>query len=159
MSLIKGISHAGFWVKDLDRALDFYCGKLGGKEAFNLLNDDGSIWIQYIEIAPRQFIELFPDSNTGQATDVKLHDDQSFFHIALEVEDLDSTITQLNAKGVLVYNAPDDAHAGKNPIDHAGIAKCNSKTAWIVDADGNNIEFMEFRPDSLHLNFEGHAEL
>ena len=60
--MITGIGHVAFRVTSLQRALDFYCTKLGFSEAFRLEHEgQPSPWIVYIQIAPGSFIELFPD--------------------------------------------------------------------------------------------------
>src|SRR5438477_11416641 len=60
-SMITGIGHVAFRVTDLGRALDFYCGTLGFREAFRLERDgEPSPWIVYLQLAPGQFLELFP---------------------------------------------------------------------------------------------------
>src|SRR5438067_13117621 len=59
--MITGIAHVAFRVTDLDRALDFYCTKLGFRQAFTLDRDgEPSPWIVYLQIAPGRFLELFP---------------------------------------------------------------------------------------------------
>ncbi len=56
--MITGIGHAAFRVTSLQRALDFYCNKLGFSEAFRLEQEgQPSPWIVYIQIAPGSFIE------------------------------------------------------------------------------------------------------
>jgi catechol 2,3-dioxygenase-like lactoylglutathione lyase family enzyme len=148
MSFVKQIGHVAFWVNDLDKSLDFYCNKLGMRKAFDFKNDDGSIWIQYIEAAHEQFIELFPTKDVGQKPG------QSFNHIALQVDDLDAVLQDLKKIGVLCYNGPDGATAKTEPLDKAFVACCNSKTAWLTDPDDNFIEFMELTEKSVHRHFK-----
>src|SRR5258707_824090 len=51
--MITGIGHVAFRVTSLQRALDFYCTKLGFSEAFRLERQgEPSPWILYIQIAP-----------------------------------------------------------------------------------------------------------
>src|SRR5258707_6247584 len=60
-TVITGIGHVAFVISDLEQSLDFYCNKLGFRQAF-ILDREGtpSPWIVYIQIAPGHFIELFP---------------------------------------------------------------------------------------------------
>src|SRR5438874_10882726 len=59
--MITGIGHVAFRITDLDRALAFYCGTLGFREAFRLEREgEPSPWIVYLHVAPGQFLELFP---------------------------------------------------------------------------------------------------
>ena len=118
------------------------------RKAFNFKNDDGSIWIQYLEAAHEQFIELFPSKNISQQPG------QSFFHISLQVDDLDAVLAELKTRGVLCYNGPEGALAKHKPLETAFVACCNSKCAWLQDPDGNFIEFMELTDRSVHRHFK-----
>ncbi|MDR1902597.1 MAG: VOC family protein [Treponema sp.] len=148
MSLVTRIGHVAFYVKDLEKSVDYYCRKLGMRKAFDFRNDDGSIWIQYIEASHEQFIELFPVKETKQCPG------QSFFHISLQVDDLDVTLKTLKERGVLCYNGPEGALAKTEPLDKAFVACCNSKCAWTQDPDDNFIEFMELTEKSVHRHFK-----
>ncbi|WP_346910856.1 VOC family protein [Faecalicatena orotica] len=85
--MIKGISHIGFDVKNMEAMLDFYCNALGMKKKFSMtfsqalrkmqsepqaeMNEEltgfmqylGQMgdkeWFVYLEMAPNQLIELF----------------------------------------------------------------------------------------------------
>ena len=56
---ILGISHAGYFVSDLPKALDFWHGLLGYDEPYDLKNPDGTTHIAFIKINDHQHIELF----------------------------------------------------------------------------------------------------
>ena len=62
--MLTGVGHTAFRVSDLTRSLDFYCGKLGLREAFRLEREGRpSPWIVYLQVAENSFVELFPVPN------------------------------------------------------------------------------------------------
>jgi lactoylglutathione lyase len=129
--MIKGIAHVAYLVSDLEKSLDFYVNKLGFQKKFTLNNEDGKLWIVYLQISENQFIELFPEN----AFDNKVHNG-SYQHLCLEVDNLDDLVNELQDKGVEI---DEPIITG---IDH-------NLQAWIHDPDGNPIELMEYGQDSL----------
>ncbi|WP_201382829.1 VOC family protein [Ktedonobacter sp. SOSP1-52] len=62
----KCSTFAQITISNLEHSLDFYCNKLGLREAFRLDREGTpSPWIVYLQIAPGHFIELFPGT-TGE---------------------------------------------------------------------------------------------
>jgi catechol 2,3-dioxygenase-like lactoylglutathione lyase family enzyme len=57
--MIKGIAHVAYTVSDMEKALHFYCDQLGFQKAFEIRDDEGKPWINYIKVSKNQFIELF----------------------------------------------------------------------------------------------------
>lgn len=132
--MIKGLTHTAVRVTDMDAALDFYCGKLGLQEQFRLTRDDGSLWLVYLRIADRQFIELFPGAEkpyerTSAAGPV---------HLCLEVEDIHAAHAELLARGGSPHSEP------KLGADGAW-------QFWTNDPGGNPIEFQQFTERSMHV--------
>ncbi|MBD3174000.1 MAG: VOC family protein [Armatimonadia bacterium] len=127
--MISAFAHACYRVSDLDRSLEFYCGKLGCTHAFDFVNDDGVRFGVYIKVAGRSFIELFTGLESEPAGE------GSYMHICLEVPDLEAAVADLRAKGVEVT----DPHFGAD----------NSWQSWITDPDGNRIELHCYTEDSL----------
>ena len=128
--MIKGINHKGFHVVDMERSLDFYCNKLGFKKAFELNHPNGEPWIVYVKVADGCFIELF----YGGAEGVKNRAD----HICFEVDDIHETADQLKKKGIPLAAEISQGRA----LNHQ---------FWVVDPDGNWLEFMEMNPESPHM--------
>lgn len=128
--MIKGINHKGFHVVDMERSLDFYCNKLGFKKAFELNQPNGEPWIVYVKVANGCFIELF----YGGAEEVKNRAD----HICFEVDDIHETANQLKKKGVALEVEISQGRALNYQF-------------WVLDPDGNWLEFMEMNPESLHM--------
>ncbi|MFW6061600.1 MAG: VOC family protein [Planctomycetota bacterium] len=128
--MIKGLAHLCFNVENLQRSEEFYVGKLGLNRAFDFTRESGEKFGCYIRAGGRQFIELF-ERPLGEKSD-----GQSYQHLCLEVDDLESTVEQLRGRGVDVS----DPKLGR---DH-------SWQAWITDPDGNRIELHQYTPESWH---------
>ena len=126
--MIVGLAHVCFTVSNLDRALEFYSGKLGLRIAFEFRRDSGERYGVYLKTGARTFIELF------QGTIAPRAEQQSYGHICLEVDDVAKTVAELRAKGLAVTDA-------KLEIDHAW-------QAWLADPDGNRIELHGYTPTS-----------
>jgi lactoylglutathione lyase len=131
------LAHVALKVRDLDRSLDFYCGKLGFEEMMRLDKPDGSpgVWLVYLRITDDQFLELFPDGVGDRAPG---RDAVAINHICLGVRDLDETIAQLKDKGIPLT------------VQKKMAADLNWQ-AWIEDPDGNRLELMQMMPDCLQL--------
>ena len=56
---ITDLAHIALACHDLDASIAFY-DKLGIRESFRLLRDDGSVMLAYLHVAGDRFIELFP---------------------------------------------------------------------------------------------------
>lgn len=77
--MITGIGHCAYFVTDMDRAMDYYCRGLGLTHAFELKDDHGRPWIQYLKVADGMFIELFYGSPQPAPQG-------SYSHLCLEVD-------------------------------------------------------------------------
>lgn len=134
--MITGIGHIAFRVTNLQRALDFYCNKLGFSEAFRLEQEgQPSPWIVYIQIAPGAFIELFPDAPSAPGTIPGRDPQASYKHVCLLVDDMSATLSDLAVRGLEIAKAPIVG------LDH-------NLQYWIDDPDGNPIELMQIVPAS-----------
>lgn len=133
--MITGLGHVAFRVTDLDRALDFYCGILGFREAFRLDRDgEPSPWIVYLQIVPGHFIELFPGAEKVGPQPGR---EAGYNHFCLLVDDIAATLRQLAARGLPLDGAP------AKGLDH-------NYQYWVSDPDGNRIELMQIMPESPH---------
>ncbi len=125
--MITGIAHICYTVSDLDASQAFYCGQLGLKPGFDFVRD-GERFGMYVHVGGRNFIELFVGELTEPA------EGQTYRHLCLEVDDIQSTVAQLGDKGVEVSEP-------KMGTDH-------SWQAWVTDPDGNRIELHHYTPES-----------
>src|ERR1700686_3037229 len=134
--MITGIGHIAFRVTNLQRALDFYCNKLGFSEAFRLEQEgQPSPWIVYRQTAPGAFIELFPDSQSAPGTIPRRDPQASYKHVCLLVDDMSATLRELAAQGLEINGFPIQG------LDQ-------NLQYWIHDPDGNPIELMQITPTS-----------
>lgn len=150
----KSIMHVSFFTDQMEVMRDFYENKLGLKpkvitkakayldrenSAYHqiALKDPEKIIIIYIEIAPGQFIELFP-KNEGQGPAAKPNQNLGYSHFALLVDDIYATKDELMARGVEI-----DTPISKGPS--------GTYQMWIHDPDGNKFEIMQYTKDSYQV--------
>jgi lactoylglutathione lyase len=137
--IVEALGHVGMPISDVKPALHFYIDQLGLKEAFHLNRPDGSTSLIYLRVADTSsFLELFRVRTTPMPAGAT-----SGYHVCLLVKDLQATLRALKERG---YPLPDDAFE-KAKTEHA------DHTLWykIQDPDGNKIELMQLRPDSLQI--------
>lgn len=132
--MITGFAHIAFRVTDLNRALDFYIGKLGLTEAFRLDREgQPSPWLVFLRLAPGQIIELFPGATeTGPQPGPAA----GYFHWSMAVDDIQATLQELRSRGVEINGEP------SHGLDH-------NWAFWVTDPDGNRIEITQIMPDSM----------
>ena len=128
--MITQVGHAAYVVKDIEAARRYYCDGLGIEEAFQLHNDDGSLWIVYMNAGNGTFVELFPDPDF-EPNDANV----SYKHLCLLVDDIETTVAEMKSRGV-------EFTSGINQ------GKDGNSQAWTRDPDGNRIELMQIAPDS-----------
>ena len=127
--------HVAFRVADVERSIRWYAAAFGAREAFRANRADGSPQLVYVELAPGQFVELFPN---GKNPIQEPPDPIGYAHTCLLVDDLPAALAHLAGLGVVPANPPRTGRAGQ-------------KLAFIADPDGNRLELMEIPPDSpLH---------
>ena len=124
--------HVAFRVPDLERSIAWYKAAFGAREIFRANRDDGATQLVYLEFAPGQCIELFPD---GQHPIVEPEAPIGYAHFCLVVDDLAAMLAHLAARSVAPAAPPRAGRAGQ-------------RLAFIADPDGNRIELMEIPPDS-----------
>ena len=134
--MLKGNAHVAFVVADMDRSLHFYCDVLGLEKAFDLDDDEGNPWINYLKVADGQFIELFYG---GRREYVQHPRNAGSTHICFEVDDIFTTADRLKRHGIKLDIEP---MRGKD---------YNSQ-CWTRDPVGFPIEFMQLDPRSPQSN-------
>ena len=134
--MIKGIGHLALTVENMDKSLEFYCDILGFERAFEIRDNENQPWIEYIKVAPGQFIELFYG---GLSKQLEERNQIGFNHICLEVNDINEIANHIKMKGLTLDVEPTKG-------------KDNNYQCWIKDPDGNRIEFMQLEPTSPHMN-------
>jgi lactoylglutathione lyase len=124
--------HVAFRVADLEASIRWYDAAFGAREAFRATTDQGTTQLVYLEFAPGQFVELFPNGKNPVQTPP---DPIGYGHTCLLVDDLDAALAHLAALGVTPAAPPRTGRAGQ-------------RLAFVADLDGNRIELMEIPPDS-----------
>lgn len=157
---INRLAHLAFRVSDLDRALEFYCKKLGLRQVFSVsygqmleyFQDNPSeyatellqkakgkeqqLWMVYLEVSPGQFIELFAPEQGMVTNDTA--SSLGYQHFCFEVADIQSACEKLQNAGIQIRRGP------KLGLDQTW-------QLWIEDPDGNQIEFHQYTDRSLQL--------
>ena len=128
--MIKRLAHVCIGTRDLQKTEDFYCDVLGFEKRFQFIKD-GEIVGFYLSLGDGGFLEVFSDLDAIWDQRRKLK------HFCLEVENLDSTIEAIRAKGV-------EIGAKKLGCD-------DTWQAWFTDPDGIEIELHQYTEASSQL--------
>jgi catechol 2,3-dioxygenase-like lactoylglutathione lyase family enzyme len=129
---IVGVAHIGLKTDDLAAARKFYTGILGFQEPFSLdkVPSEGTgLLLTYFKVNDHQYIEMFPE-----LTDPKM---DRLSHISFETTDAEQMRAYLASRGVKVPQKLEPMQDGNRGFD-------------VNDPDGHDVEFVEFRPGSLH---------
>lgn len=127
---ILGVAHIGLRTDNLAAARRFYAGVLGFAEPFSLNQQDGSgLMLTYFKVNDHQFIEVFPE--------LKHPKQDRLSHISFETSDAEQLRNYLANRGVKVPQKLEPMLDGNRGFD-------------VTDPDGHTVEFVEFRPGSLH---------
>lgn len=151
----QSLMHVSFFTDHLEEMVDFYTRQMGGKiksvvrygiyvdrddrpemQAIAKV-DPERIFYLYIELAPLQFIELFP-AKEGQKPHTDWNEYLGYSHFALVVEDIFAAKKELEERGVHFLTE---------------ISKGPSETwqVWTSDPDGNRFELMQYTEKSLQI--------
>ena len=126
---IVGVAHIGLKTNDMAAARQFYGHVLGYQEPFTLDKPSGGLMLTYFKVNDHQYIEVFPELKS------ELEDRLS--HIAFETTNIQQLRDYLASRGVKV---PDTLKPGLD----------GNLSMMLKDPDGHNVEFVEYRPGSLH---------
>jgi len=131
--MLTGIAHLALTVKDMDKAVDFYCRVLGFKKAFELAEPKtGKPWIVYLYLGKNQFVELFYNGTGDNPWNSSF---RGFSHVCFEVDDIQQIAAHIKNSGYKLDKEP------KMESD-------NNWQCWVTDPDGVRIELMQISPDS-----------
>jgi catechol 2,3-dioxygenase-like lactoylglutathione lyase family enzyme len=126
---IVGVAHIGLKTNDLAAARQFYGHELGYQEPFTLDKPSGGLMLTYFKVNDHQYIEVFPE--------LKSETEDRLSHIAFETTKIQQLRDYLASKGVKV---PETLKPGLD----------GNLSMMLKDPDGHNVEFVEYRPGSLH---------
>jgi lactoylglutathione lyase len=125
---ILGIAHIGLETNNIAAAQEFY-GRQLGFEKFSLDKTPGVLMLNYYKVNDHQYIEIFPD--------LKTEEQDRLSHIAFETDNLQQLRDYLASKGVKV---PATIKPGLD----------GNLSFTIPEPNGHRVEFVEYRPGSLH---------
>ena len=151
------VMHVAFYTDKMDEMIDFYHNKLGGEvkvlvrfkvyagredrpmQAKIAAEDPERIFNVYIELAPNQYIELFPRMD-GQLDrdDTPWNGRMGYSHFALTCDDIFATRDAFVAAGITP-----DTEISKGPSE--------TYQFWVSDPDGNKFEVMQFTEASYQV--------
>ena len=147
----NGLGHIALRTKNDDEMAKFYTEVLEFPKAFDLLDEEGKLWISYFKLPSGQFIEVFPKAEGDRYTGDNRQCDRSHFHGCFEVDARHEAYRDMEKKGVPITHTDDDS-----------VGMCGSWCSFVSDPEGNQWEFMEFSPVSQQikdlpedLNFKG----
>lgn len=153
--LFTSLMHVSFYTDDMERMREFYEEGLGGtvkivtrakayadrpdRKAYHELaqRDPEKVVIMYIELAPGQFVELFPGIE-GQREHPSYNEALGYSHFALVVDDISKAREMLEKRGV-----PLDTPISKGPS--------GTYQMWSHDPDGNRFEIMQYTSESYQV--------
>jgi catechol 2,3-dioxygenase-like lactoylglutathione lyase family enzyme len=112
---IRRVNHVALPIVDRRNSLPFYRDLLGLKVIPSMVDSPGVTWLQIADGAMIHPVEPRPDGTPPS------------WHVAFEVEDFDATMTALKDAGFT--------------IDSQGVRHDGQQFLFVVDPDGNRIEF------------------
>lgn len=122
--------HTMIRITDIDRSLDFFCGKLGMKEVRRTENEKGRFTLIFLaagEDEARGKAEQTPLLELTYNWDPEVYTGgRNFGHLAYRVDDIYETCARLQAQGVIINRPPRDGYM-----------------AFIKSPDGISIELLQ----------------
>ena len=125
---VKKLLHTRMRVSDMEQTLRFYREVLGLEVVEQKVSPRGSHLAFLAVPNSQELIELCSFPTSGP---VKVQED--LVHLAFEVDDLDGTIQELQAKGVSITDGPTESSSG-------------SRFIFIDAPDGYEVELIERPP-------------
>lgn len=125
--MIKQLAHICIRSLDLIETENFYIGALGMEKGFEFIRE-GKLFGFYLKFGNDTFLEVF-QGDPGEVGNIN--------HLAIEVDDIDKLLTQIQSKG---YTTGEK----RLGADH-------SWQAWLEDPNGIRIELHQYTEESLQL--------
>ena len=136
---ITGISHVGYFVSDLPKAIFFWHDFLGYDEAYTLPKvDSNEVRIAFIKINDRQHIELFNEP----PADPSIGPRNMMSHLCFTVSDIEQMRAYLRSRGYNVSPGGGKTQAGDYAFE-------------IKDPNGMKIEFAQSLPSGMEMQSAG----
>ena len=138
--MIRQLAHLNFVTNDLSRIIDFYVNKLGMSVKFALNNSQGEPFGYYFGCGNTTFLEFFDQAMAakvwgGKSPGINIRDSIQAF------------LSRSHEPGRVLQNLEEP----RVSVTDISMGMDHSRQAWVADPDGNQIELMEYGPDSLQL--------
>lgn len=151
----KSLMHISFYTANFEEMWDFYVNKLGLKEKIVVRykeylgktdrparakiaqEDPERIFYTYIEVAPGQFIEIFPEEKRNHQDPVQKKV-PGYSHFSLLVDDIYQSREAFLAAGIVP-----DTQISQGPS--------GTYQMWLHDPDGNRFEVMQYTDTSYQV--------
>ena len=160
-SLLKYTTQVALQIHDTINMTNFYCKSLGLKKNFTLtwgdiaegLEKSGAAdpqtvaglkmmgpmpAIDYIEVAPHQYLEFFHVAGPEKQEERNLSTYYGYQHFCLEVADIHAAWDAVIANGI-------------KPDTEIALGVEGAYQFWLVDPDGNRLELMQYTKDAKQL--------
>ena len=116
--MIKGISHLGVAVKDLEESREFYRRVFGLESSDPIIGGDGTIKVSMVDTG-NVIIELLqPIGEEGVMAKFLEKRGEGFHHICYEVENIHTAIDSLRSNGLEVLGEPRPGAEGLTAFLH-----------------------------------------
>lgn len=135
----KGLNfrHAGrLTYNDLANAME--CGGVPDEAVGKVRKEGNNPWIDYIEVAPHQYIELFYSYDEQKTMTENIGTSYGYQHISLEVSDIKEAWDAVIANGL-------------KPDSEITLGCDGAYQFWMTDPDGNRMEFHCYTDKSKQL--------
>jgi catechol 2,3-dioxygenase-like lactoylglutathione lyase family enzyme len=138
--LIKQISHVCFGCRNLSKSINFYRALFDFDVVHEYRNDDLELYGVFLSCGNNTFLELFNDKNNFLEPGL-------FKHLCFEVDNLVTLLDKFT-----IHKIPFEQKRGKTDA---------TLQAFILDPDGNKIEFHQYDQSSslwVHLDKKASAD-
>ena len=116
--MIKGISHLGVAVRDLEEAREFYRHVLGLESAEPIIGGEGTIKVSMVDTGNTVIELLQPIGSDGVMARFLEKKGEGFHHICYEVDDIEAAIAAVKAKGLEILGEPRPGAEGMTAFIH-----------------------------------------
>ena len=116
--MIKGISHLGVAVKDLEESREFYRSAFGLESSNPIVGGEGTILVSMVDVGNTIIELLQPIGQEGVMAKFLEKRGEGFHHICYEVDDIQAAIREVKAKGLDVLGEPKPGAEGMTAFLH-----------------------------------------
>ena len=158
---VRYTTQVAYQVKHAFNMLDFYVEGLGLRKAGTLTYQDlyesmkqvpdmkkevliglqskgSSPWIDYIEVAPHQYLELFHTEGQEKEVLADVTGCVGYQHLCLEVSDIKKAYEVCASNGI-------------KPDTEISLGADGAYQFWLTDPDGNRLELMQYTEESRQV--------